>query len=80
VDENDRCYLEGTPHGLMDVLGLRAMEIDGLFEGEVNQLIPIENNHLELTNTYTCSNLCELVQVEHAASIRYNDKHQYLFI
>ncbi len=33
VNETDLCYLEGTPHGLMDVVGLRSEEIDGLFDG-----------------------------------------------
>ena len=32
ADDTDRCYLGGTPHGLMDVLGLRSTEIDGLFD------------------------------------------------
>ena len=36
VNETDLCYLEGTPHGLMDVLGIRSEEIDGLFDGETN--------------------------------------------
>lgn len=68
VDENDRCYLEGTPHGLMDVLGLRATEIDSLYDGEENQFIPVEKNDLGLTKTYKCTNLCELVQI-HGATV-----------
>ena len=32
ADDTDRCYLEGTPHGLMDVLGIRSTEIDGLYD------------------------------------------------
>ena len=31
VDETDLCYLGGTPHDLMDVMGFRSMEIDGLY-------------------------------------------------
>ena len=34
ADDTDRCYLEGTPHGLMDVLGIRSTEIDGLYDWE----------------------------------------------
>ncbi|MDQ9752806.1 beta-galactosidase trimerization domain-containing protein, partial [Acinetobacter baumannii] len=30
ADHTDRCYLGGTPHGLMEVLGIRSEEIDGL--------------------------------------------------
>ena len=29
VDDTDLCYLGGTPHGLLDVLGIRMEEIDG---------------------------------------------------
>ena len=36
VNETDLCYLKGTPHGLMDVVGLRSEENDGLFDGETN--------------------------------------------
>ncbi|MCC8152714.1 MAG: beta-galactosidase [Lachnospiraceae bacterium] len=38
VDENDLCFLGGTPGGLMDVMGLRSTEIDALYEGESNTL------------------------------------------
>ena len=34
ADDTDRCYLEGTPHGLMDVLGIRSTEIDGFMTGK----------------------------------------------
>ncbi|MCD8151424.1 MAG: beta-galactosidase [Clostridiales bacterium] len=42
VDENDLCYLGGTPGGLMDVMGLRSTEIDALYEGESNTLRMVE--------------------------------------
>lgn len=38
VDENDRCFLGGRPHGLMDVFGLRAEEIDALYDWEENAI------------------------------------------
>lgn len=38
VDENDRCFLGGRPYGLMDVFGLRAEEIDGLYDWEENRI------------------------------------------
>ena len=41
ADEHDLCFLGGTPGGLTDVLGLRFMEIDGLYDWESNTLIPI---------------------------------------
>lgn len=38
VDESDRCFLGGRPHGLMDVFGLRAEEIDALYDWEENAI------------------------------------------
>jgi beta-galactosidase len=38
VDENDLCFLGGVPGGLTDVFGLRAEEIDALWDGETNEL------------------------------------------
>ncbi|MCD8150273.1 MAG: beta-galactosidase trimerization domain-containing protein [Clostridiales bacterium] len=42
VDENDLCFLGGTPGGLMDVMGLRSTEIDALYEGESNTLRAVD--------------------------------------
>ena len=61
VNETDLCYLEGTPHGLMDVLGLRSEEIDGLFDGETNSASPTTSSWLTKDKTYTCSQLCDLI-------------------
>ena len=66
VDDTDRCYLGGTPHGLMDVLGLRSTEIDGLYDWEENQMVPETGNQLGLTGTYICKNLCDLVELRSA--------------
>lgn len=66
VDETDLCYLGGTPHGLLDVLGLRSTEIDALYEGEYNQAIPIANNEMGLEKIWKCSTLCDLVKVSTA--------------
>ena len=66
VDETDRCWLGGTPHGLMDVFGLRSMEIDGLYEWEENELVPVSGNVLGLDTAYTCKYLCDLVKAEEA--------------
>ena len=43
VDETDLCFLGGTPGGLMDVLGLRSTEIDGLYDWEMNTGIPADS-------------------------------------
>lgn len=66
VDENDRCSLGGTPYGLMDVMGLRSTEIDGLYDGEENTFIPANRNIFISKNIYICKHLCELVDVDSA--------------
>lgn len=66
ADDTDLCYLGGTPHGLMDVLGIRSTEIDGLYDWEENSMIPEEKNSLGLEKTYVCKNLCDLVELRGA--------------
>ena len=66
VDETDKCYLEGTPHGLMEAAGIRTEEIDALYDWEENVGVPETGNHLRLTESYTCKNLCELAKVSDA--------------
>lgn len=63
VDETDLCFLGGTPHGLMDVTGVRSTEIDGLYDWESNRGVPVEGNALRLTRDYECTRLCELVKL-----------------
>ena len=58
VDENDRCYLGGIPHGLTQVLGVRSSEIDGLYDWEHNVLVGRETDGER--NEYECRYLCDL--------------------
>lgn len=61
VDEADKCFQGGSPHGLREVLGLRSMEIDGLYDGESNFMVsPVEKGEKE---RYECRNLCDLVKL-----------------
>lgn len=69
VDETDLCFLGGTPHGLMDVMGLRSTEIDGLYEGEVNSGVPSDGNTLNMARTYACRHLCDLVRLSTAEAV-----------
>lgn len=66
VDSTDLCYLGGTPHGLMDVFGLRSMEIDALYDEESNFSVPLEGNSLEMESQWICKNLCDIVKVSSA--------------
>lgn len=47
VDENDRCFLGGTPYGLTDVFGLRSEEIDALYDWEENTVHPAKKRAAE---------------------------------
>lgn len=67
VDETDLCFLGGTPHELMDVFGLRSMEIDALYDWECNYAIPEEKAPFD--KTYTCRNLCDLVNTTTAKAL-----------
>ena len=77
VDETDLCFLGGTPHGLMDVAGLRSMEIDGLYDWESNSATPVKQNSLGLEKSYTCKNLCDLVKVSTAETLMTYDSDFY---
>lgn len=66
VDETDLCFLGGTPHGLMDVMGISSTEIDALYDWEENTGIPVEGNSLGLEKSWKCKNLCDLVEVSTA--------------
>ncbi|MCC8081136.1 MAG: beta-galactosidase [Lachnospiraceae bacterium] len=64
VDENDLCFLGGTPGGLMDVMGLRSTEIDALYEGESNTLHAVDSDA-----AYRCEHLCQLVDLRTAVPL-----------
>ena len=66
VDETDLCYLGGTPHGLMEVMGLRSTEIDALYDGEENMAVPVKGNVMGLEQSWKCDHLCDLVKVSTA--------------
>ena len=58
----------------MGAAGLRTTEIDALYDWEENHGISEPGNHLGISGTYTCKNLCELVKVSDAEVLmRYGD-------
>ena len=77
ADETDRCYLGGVPNGLMDVLGIRSAEIDGLYDWEENQLIPEEQNELGIIRSFRCKYLCDIVELRGAKSVMAYGKDFY---
>ncbi|MBO6215563.1 MAG: beta-galactosidase [Lachnospiraceae bacterium] len=69
VGESDLTYLGRTPYGLTEVLGLRRTEIDGLYDGQTNSIVPVANNELNMRTVYSCDKLCELVSVDTAETL-----------
>jgi beta-galactosidase len=66
VDENDLCFLGGFPGPLRRVLGIWAEEIDALYEGDTNGVLPAPDNALGLDGDYVARELCELIHAESA--------------
>lgn len=54
VDEHDLAFLGPAPHGLTDVLGLRAAELDALYPQDSNALVMADGRR------YAITELCEL--------------------
>lgn len=77
VDDTDRCFLGGVPHGLMDVMGIRSQEIDGLYDWEENFMIPAKGNRLGMEKTYSCRYLCDLVELRGAETVMTYGKDFY---
>ena len=65
VDSSDRCFLGGVPYGLKEVLGLRSQEVDALYDGEVNHMVPAKGGG----KRYECRCLCDLVQLNGAEAL-----------
>jgi beta-galactosidase len=66
VDENDLCFLGGFPGPLRGVLGIWAEEIDALYPGDTNGVVPVDENALGLSGEYEARELCDLIHVETA--------------
>lgn len=68
VDETDLCHLGGTPHNLMDVFGIRSMELDALYDGEFNTGKSTGAFFAE-NKRYRCTNFCDLVKTKTASTL-----------
>jgi len=67
VDENDLCILGGWPGGkLRQVLGVWSEEIDALYEGDVNYVLPASEDVFRLNGEYEARDYCDLVHAETA--------------
>ncbi len=61
VDGNDLCYLGGWPGEMTELAGLRSEEIDALYDGEYNGVIPEQDNGLGLCGSYRSSELMDQI-------------------
>ena len=77
VDENDLCFLGGTPHGLMDVFGLRSEEIDGLYDWEENEIRQPQEPYTGMQESYSCKYLCQIVKPSTAKTLMVYGKDFY---
>jgi beta-galactosidase len=66
VDDNDLCFLGGFPGPLRPILGIWAEEIDALYEGDENTVLPAPDNPLGLSGEYVARELCDLIHAESA--------------
>jgi beta-galactosidase len=69
VDVNDLCFLGGFPGPLRGVLGIWCEEIDALYEGDTNGVLPVEGNALGLSGEYVARELCDLIHAETAETL-----------
>jgi beta-galactosidase len=69
VDENDLCFLGGFPGPLRKTLGIWSEEIEGLHDGQTNQVKLKEGNPLGLTGEFTAREICDLIHLESAEAL-----------
>ena len=74
VNETDLCYLGDTPYSLTDVLGVRRMEIDAMYDGETRRCVATGD---ELPETASGSVLCEVAALEGARPLMIYDEDYF---
>ncbi len=63
VDESGNAWLGGAPHGLVDVLGVRATELDALFPEDKQALVMNDGRRFAITE------LCEIPEMHGAEAL-----------
>ena len=74
VNETDLCYLGDTPHMLTDVLGVRRMEIDAMYDGETRRCVTEGD---DLPHVAHGSLLCEVAALEGATPLMVYDEDYF---
>ena len=74
VNETDLCYLGDTPHNLIDVLGVRRMEIDAMYDGETRRCVTESD---VLPQVAHGSLLCEVAALDGAQPLMVYDEDYF---
>ena len=74
ANETDLVWLNDSPHNLTDVLGVRRLEVDGMFPGETRACRAVEGG---LPETAQGSILCEVAALEGAKPLMVYDEEFY---
>lgn len=77
VDENDLCFSGGFPGPLRNLLGIWSEEIDGLHDGQTNQIEMVGDNEFGLKGGYTAYELCDLIHREGANALAHYKEDFY---
>ncbi len=77
VDENDLCYLSDAPGPLRKLAGLRAEEIDCLYDEESNSMSMEKGNELGVSGRFQIARYCEIVKLEGAKALASYDSEFY---
>ncbi|SHJ48313.1 beta-galactosidase [Hathewaya proteolytica DSM 3090] len=74
VDQNDLCYLGGFPGPLKKVTGIWSEEIDALYDGEYNCVVPEDTCKMDMKGEYKAEIFCDIIHAEGAKVLyKYND-------
>ncbi len=66
ADENDLVFTGGWPGPLRRLMGIRAEELDVLYDDERNLVVPARDNALGLTGPFEARVFCDLIHAESA--------------
>ena len=69
VDESDLCFLSDAPGPLRKLAGLRAEEIDSLYDKDSNSMAMAKGNELGISGSFSIKTYCELVKLEGAEAL-----------
>jgi beta-galactosidase len=67
VNESDLCFTTGFPGPLRELLGVWVEETEALFDSQLQQIEPMEDNPLGLAGAYNARHYCDIAHCEGAS-------------